>query len=152
MSPQSVFLLICLRLLLQVHNLLYSANWDTRIAAAATIGLLADAFPHHSVKQLAQSAQGGDAQQQEQLHALQQGIHITLQAFDLAAVLQKGEPLLASSGQVCCAWPAVLMVWHTACWASSCQPVAQHWPYEQSDIVRHVTVLQQRSRAPSQMP
>jgi hypothetical protein len=96
-------LFMYLALLLQVHNLLYSANWDTRVAAAATIGLLADAFPHHSIKQLSQSAQGADAQQQEQLQALQQGIHITLQAFDLAAVLQKGEPLLASTGQVCCA-------------------------------------------------
>jgi hypothetical protein len=111
-----MLLSLCCAFTLQVHNLLYSANWDTRVAAAATIGLLADAFPHHSVKQLAHSAQGADAQQQEQLHALQQGIHITLQAFDLAAVLQKGEPLLASSGQVCCASSASVNAGGLAHW------------------------------------
>jgi len=86
---------------LQVHGLLYSVNWDTRIAAAATIGLLAETFPHNSVKDLAGAcAEQADAQQQAQLQDLQHGIHITLQSFDLAAVLSKGEPLLASGGQV----------------------------------------------------
>jgi hypothetical protein len=87
-----------------VHGLLYSANWDTRTAAAATIGLLAEAFPHHSISQLAAAgtAQASDAQQLQQLQELQQGIHITLQSFDLSNVLSKGEPLLASGGQVGC--------------------------------------------------
>lgn len=85
----------------QVHSLLYSANWDSRTAAAATIGQLSEAFPHHSVRQLAAASAGGaDAQQHQQLQDLQQGVHITLQTFDLEAVLSKGEPLLASGGQV----------------------------------------------------
>lgn len=85
----------------QVHSLLYSANWDTRTAAAATIGLMAEAFPHHGVRQLAAaSTDQADAPQQQQLQDLQQGVHITLQTFDLASVLSKGEPLLASGGQV----------------------------------------------------
>lgn len=86
----------------QVHSLLYSANWDSRTAAAATIGLLAEAFPHHSVRQLAAASVGAaDAQQHQQLlQDLQQGVHITLQTFDLDSVLSKGEPLLASGGQV----------------------------------------------------
>lgn len=92
-------------LLCQVHGLLYSSNWDTRTAAAATIGLMAEAFPHHSVQELAAAgagSQAADAQQQQQLAELQRaGVNITLQNFDLAAVLSKGEPLLASGGQVC---------------------------------------------------
>lgn len=88
----------------KVHSLLYSPSWDTRTAAAATIGLLAEAFPHHSVRHLAAAAasageQQADAQQAQQLQDLQQGVHITLQTFDLPSVLSKGEPLLASGGQ-----------------------------------------------------
>lgn len=85
----------------QVHACLYSPNWDTRVAAAATIGLLAEAFPHSSVQELAAaSTQHADAQQQEQLQDLERGVQVTLQTFDLAAVLSKGQPLLASGGQV----------------------------------------------------
>lgn len=87
-----------------MHELLYSNNWDSRVAAAATIGLLAEAFPHHSVKDLAAAAAdtGQHEQQLQQQQSQQQleGVHIGLQAFDLAAVLEKGEPLLASGGQV----------------------------------------------------
>jgi hypothetical protein len=100
----------------QVHSLLYSPSWDTRTAAAATIGLLAEAFPHHSVRHLAAAAastgeQQADAQQALQLQDLQQGVHITLQTFDLPSVLSKGEPLLASGGQV-----------GLTLWGAQCQP------------------------------
>lgn len=98
------FCCCCCAAVPQVHSLLYSPSWDTRTAAAATIGLLAEACPHHSVRHLAAAASAGDqqadAQQQQQLQDLQQGVHITLQTFDLPSVLSKGEPLLASGGQV----------------------------------------------------
>jgi HEAT repeat protein len=86
---------------LQVHALLYSSSWDTRVAAAGTLGGLADAFPHHSVQELAQSLLNASCSVDEQV---QQGpvyqVHVLLPAFDLDRVLKKGQPLLASGGQV----------------------------------------------------
>jgi hypothetical protein len=86
---------------LQVHALLYSSSWDTRVAAAGTLGGLADALPHHSVQGLAQSLLDACGSVDEQV---QQGpcyeVHVLLPAFDLDRVLKKGQPLLASGGQV----------------------------------------------------
>jgi hypothetical protein len=92
---------------LQVHALLYSSSWDTRVAAAGTLGGLADAFPHHSVHQLAEAlpnSSGAGVQQEQDGPGFQ--VHVLLPTFDLDRVLNKGQPLLASGGQVglcdCC--------------------------------------------------
>lgn len=107
-----------------MHVLLYSTNWDTRVAAAGTIGLLAEAFPHNSVQDLAAAAaaaqvqqaqvQSSDGQQSlQQLQDLQQqGVPVALEALDIATVLAKGEPLLASGGQVG-ALPSSVLWCHT---------------------------------------
>lgn len=76
--------------------LLYNSNWDTRVAAAATIGELADAFPHHSVDDLATAGTSGSTQQQQTIYQ----VDVQLASFNLNKVLSKGEPLLASGGQV----------------------------------------------------
>lgn len=84
----------------KVHALLYSSSWDTRVAAAGTLGRLAEAFPHHSVQQLAEALPNTNGSVEQQL---QQGpsyqVHVLLPAFDLDRVLRKGQPLLASGGQ-----------------------------------------------------
>eukprot|EP00882_Tetradesmus_deserticola_P016495 GHRQ01017624.1.p1 GENE.GHRQ01017624.1~~GHRQ01017624.1.p1 ORF type:complete len:137 (+),score=40.05 GHRQ01017624.1:207-617(+) len=85
----------------KVHALLYSSSWDTRVAAAGTLGGLADAFPHHSVQQLAAAlpdSNGSAAREVQQGPGYQ--VHVLLPAFDLERVLKKGQPLLASGGQV----------------------------------------------------
>lgn len=84
---------------LQVHALLYHNSWETRVIAAATIGGLADVFPHHSAKDLAAncSLAGGQQQLQEQLCYQ---VDVPLASFDIENVLKHGEVLLASGGQV----------------------------------------------------
>ena len=73
-----------------MHGLLYSKSWDTRVAAAEALGALADAFPHHSVEDLAAAA--GVAPPERD---------VAFEGLDLQRVLDRGAPLLCSGGQVC---------------------------------------------------
>jgi hypothetical protein len=91
-----------------VHAYLYSKKWETRTAAADTIGALADAFPHHAPAELAAAAAGaadeGDAA----------GVcggsgsggdgtweaSVMFEGVDLQQVVDYGQPLLASGSQV----------------------------------------------------
>lgn len=79
-----------------MHALLYHSNWDTRVVAAATVGGLADAFPHNSVEDLAAASNPSGGQQQQIVYQ----VDVQLASFKLDRVLSKGEPLLASGGQV----------------------------------------------------
>lgn len=98
----SLTLLACWPHVLQVHVLLYHAHWDTRVAAAGTLGGLAEAFPHHSVENLAAALSAAASGQNQQQQGGTYQVHVSLAAFDLERVLTKGEPLLASGGQVWC--------------------------------------------------
>lgn len=79
-----------------MQQYLYSKGWDTRIAASETLGLLAEAFPHPSVADLAARCQ--------ELHGYGGNIDLTtpmtFSTFNLQLLLDKGTALLASGGQV----------------------------------------------------
>jgi hypothetical protein len=60
------------------------------VAAAEALGHLADAFPHHSVEDLAAAA--GVAPPERD---------VAFEGLDLQRVLDKDAPLLCSGGQVC---------------------------------------------------
>lgn len=81
----------------QVHAYLYSKRWETRTAAADTLGALADAFPHHTPVDILTAA--GSA-------AIEPGIgepwqvSLLFAGVDLQRMLEQGQPLLASGGQV----------------------------------------------------
>lgn len=77
----------------QVHGLLYHPSWEARLAAAATIGGLADAFPHHDPAMLREAAGTAAA-------GAPNAVELPLSSFDMQRVLSRGAPLLASGGQV----------------------------------------------------
>ena len=89
-------------LALQVHAYLYNKSWDTRIAAAETLGHLAALFPHHSATDLARACaeQHGSSAKPPISSPQPSGTAGALKAFDVQAILEKGTALLASGGQV----------------------------------------------------
>lgn len=73
------------------------------MAAGEAIGLLADAFPHHSVQDVADHAVrcGVDpAVVAQHVASGRAAAGSSLQGFSLQRVLERGTPLLASGGQV----------------------------------------------------
>jgi hypothetical protein len=102
---------------LQVHAFLYSKRWETRLAAADTLGALADAFPHHTPADLAAAAGGAaddsgsgsgakEAATAAAAVAACQQASVLFEGVDLRRVLEQGQPLLASGGQEYDAAPA----------------------------------------------
>lgn len=91
---------------LQVHECSYSTTWDTRLAAAAALGYLAEAFPHHTPATLraAAAAAAGGGGPCDSAGPSGSGGHEEqqpcFQAFNLQQVLNQGTPLLSSGGQV----------------------------------------------------
>jgi len=92
---------------MQVSACLYHKSWEARVAAGEAIGLLADAFPHATAADLEQHclacgggslAAEGDAGAGGAPGAT--AYAVTFQDFNLRQILDKGQPLLASGGQV----------------------------------------------------
>lgn len=97
----------------QVHVYLYSKKWETRTAAADTLGALGDAFPHHTPADLAAAATaaaaaGGGAESLAAGVGAAEGgkggiawqVSLWFDGVDLQRVVDRGQPLLASGGQV----------------------------------------------------
>ncbi len=89
----------------QVAACLGHKSWEARVSAGEAIGLLAEAFPHHSVQDLeshcAAAGRGDDDGAAAGAAAEpQSGGGLMFQEFDLQRILEKGSALLASGGQV----------------------------------------------------
>ena len=84
----------------QVSSCLYHKSWETRVAAGEAIGLLAEAFTHPTAQDLAEHCIACGGATAEELAALS-GCVATFQEFNLKHVLERGQALLASGGQVC---------------------------------------------------
>ncbi len=95
---------------MQVHGFSYSKNWDARVAAGETLGLLADAFPHHTPPDLEAAAASAGPSSSTGNGAGAASTAVPLQStsalagFVLQQVLAKGKPLLSSGGQVGAPW------------------------------------------------
>jgi TATA-binding protein-associated factor len=91
-------------LTMQVHSLLLHKSWETRTAAGEALGLLADAFPHATVTDLAAAAgvqQRAAEASQPQQNAGGEALQVSaLEAFHLQTILDRGTALLASGGKV----------------------------------------------------
>jgi hypothetical protein len=74
----------------QVHDVLYSSNWQTRVYASKTLGLLAQQVPHYTPEQLAHAAPPVALQSVDD--AAQDAAHLC--SFDAAAVLKSGTEVL----------------------------------------------------------
>ena len=77
-----------------MHALLGAKEWETRIAAGDCLGLIAEHAMHPAV---AQGKQGiaSSAEARE----IPAGAQMKLHNFDVALLLEQGEPLLAASSQ-----------------------------------------------------
>lgn len=78
----------------KVSNMLYSSNWETRVAASNCLGIIARHCEHHTVESLKKrlGVERGDV--------IQVGRQTwkSLEEFDIRTVLKKARPLTASSG------------------------------------------------------
>ena len=83
---------------MQVYARLYHKAWETRVAAGEALGLLAEAFPHTTVADLAEqcTVYGGEAG----AASVTVSNVVTFEEFNLKHILERGQALLASGGQV----------------------------------------------------
>jgi hypothetical protein len=82
----------------QVHGYLYKKSWDTRTAAGEVLGHLAHHFGHWTTDDLQRACDQQHGQSSAPAKGSSAGI--TLDAFNLQQVLDKGTALLGSAGQV----------------------------------------------------
>ena len=85
-------------LLRRLGGLLRAADWDARAAAAACIGLIAEATPHPTAADLAAAAGSGAGGDAAPAPASSSNDLLSLAGFDAARVLAGGKHLLASGG------------------------------------------------------
>ena len=88
-------------ILAKISSRLYSKKWDTRVAAAHCIGLIAKHCQHHTVESLRQAVEDlpettltSDIKKEEE--AIENSLSVD--SFDILQVLGQAKPLVASSG------------------------------------------------------
>ena len=85
---------------MQVYARLYHKAWETRVAAGEALGLLAEAFPHTTVADLAEQCAACGGGGVAGAAAVTVSNVVTFEEFNLKHILERGQALLASGGQV----------------------------------------------------
>ena len=83
--------------------MLYSKQWEARVAAGVCFGLVAEHTQHHTAAELRAAAGGSSGTGRSEASACieGEGARFGLEEFSLDRVLEQGSALVQSGGQVC---------------------------------------------------